>query len=339
MFALVIRFLIPLLGVLVGLGLGLNPARAAAGDPPYRIYMILWRGETEVERGFRQALAEFKLPVEFIVRDANRDRRRIPALVAEAKALRPDLVYTWGTPVTLGVVGEYDKADPATHITDIPVLFTMVAAPLDARLVPELRAPGRNLTGTTHLVPVETQIKAIRAYRPLTRLGVIYNPAEPNSLANIRRLRELSTTLQFELLAQPAPLDARGNPRADALPELVARLARREPQFLYIGPDTFVGDHRQTVIGEAIKYRLPEIRKTELEMRDGQALIGLVSRYDNLGRFTALKARQILVDKKDPRDLPVEALSRFTYILNLGVAKRLTLYPPMNILSYAEVIE
>lgn len=336
MFAAKIKCIALLLGLL---GFGWGQAWSATGDPPYRIFMILWRGETEVERGFREALAEFKLPVEIIVRNANRDRSRIPALVAEAKALRPDLIYTWGTPVTLGVAGEYDKADPAIHITDIPVLFTMVAAPLDARLAPELRAPARNVTGTSHLVPVETQIKAIRAYRPLTRLGVIYNPAEPNSVANIRQLRELSAPLQFELLAQPVPLDAKGNPRADALPELVARLARREPQFLYIGPDTFIGDNRKTVIGEAIRYRLPTFTATELEMRDGQAMIGLVSRYDNLGRFTALKARQILVEKKQPRDLPIETLSRFTYLINLSVAKQLALYPPMNILSYAEVIE
>ncbi|MFO1350362.1 MAG: ABC transporter substrate-binding protein [Gammaproteobacteria bacterium] len=326
-------------GLLAVLLLGMAHAQSEAGDKPYRVFMILWRGETEVERGFKDALAELKLPVEFTIRSADRDRSRIPALVAEAKAARPDLVYTWGTTVTLGVVGEYDRVDSATHIADIPVLFTMVAAPLEARIVPELRSSGRNVTGTTHIVPIETQIKAIRAYRSLTRLGVIYNPAEANSVANIRQLRELSDKLQFELLDQPVPLDEQGNPRADTLLELVGDLARREPQFLYIGPDTFIGDNRQLIIGEAIKHRLPAFSATELEMRDGQAMIGLVSRYYNLGRFTAFKARQILVDHAQPRAIPIETLSRFTYIINMAVAKRLELYPPMNTLNYAEVIE
>ena len=333
------KSLVPLLALLALLALGLAQAQGATREKPYRVLMLLWDGETEVERGFKDAMAEFKLPVEFIWRDAARDRKRIPALVAEAKALRPDLICTWGASVTLGVAGEYGKTDPATHIADIPVLFTMVAAPVETRLVPDLDAPARNVTGTTQLVPVEAQIKAIRAYRPLTRLGVIYNPADPNSVANVRRLRELSRPLQFELLDQPAPLDRRGKPRASALPELVKRLARREPQFLYIGPDPFVSDNRKLIVDRALEYRLPTFSASEPDMRGGRAMIGLVSRGYNLGRLTALKARQILVDKKDPRDIPVASLSRFTYIINMPVAKRLALYPPMDILGYAEVIE
>ncbi|MBL8259289.1 MAG: ABC transporter substrate-binding protein [Candidatus Competibacteraceae bacterium] len=321
------------------LAFGLNPARGVAADQPYRVLMLLWNGKTEVERGFEEAMAEFDLPVEFIWRDAARDRARIPALVAEAKALRPDLICTWGAAVTLGVAGESGKADPATQITDIPVLFTMVPAPLESGLVTDLSAPERNVTGTTQRVPVEAQIKAIRAYRPLTRLGVLYNPADPISVANVRRLRELSAPLQFELLDQPVPLDKQGKPRAAALPELVGRLARREPQFLYIGPDAFIGEHRQRLIDQALRYRLPAFSASELDMRDSRALVGLVSRFYHLGRLTARKARQILVEKKNPRDIPVESLSRFSYIINRSVAKRLALYPPMSVLSYAEVID
>ena len=90
---------------------------------------------------------------------------------------------------------------------------------------------------------------------------------------------------------------------------------------------------------EKMLGRLPTFSANELEMRDSHAMVGLVSRFYNLGRLTALKARQILVDKKNPRDIPVESLSRFTYIINRSVARRLALYPPMNVLSYAEVID
>ena len=321
------------------LTLGFNPAHGAVGEKPHRVLMLLWDGKTEAERGFQDAMAEFGLPVEFIWRDAARDPRRIPALVAEAKALRPDLICTWGTAVTLGVAGASGKADPAAQITDIPVLFTMVPAPQESGLVADPSAPERNVTGTTQRVPVEAQIKAIRAYRPLTRLGVIYNPADPNSVANVRRLRERSAPLQFELLDQPLPLNRQGKPRAAALPELVSRLARREPQFLYIGPDAFIGDHRKQIVRQALRYRLPVFSANELEMRDSGAMVGLVSRAYHLGRLTALKARQILAERKNPRDIPVESLNRFSYIINRSVAQRLGLYPPMSVLSYAEVIE
>ena len=315
---------------------GADPPRSVK---PYRIYMILWRGETRVERGFRHYLRDRNIPVELIVRSVERDRKKIPEFVAEAKRLQPDLVYTWGTSVTRGVVGEYDEVDPQAHITDIPVVFTMVSSPDGARIVPSRASSGRNVTGASHIVPLEIQLEAIQAYRPLTRLAVVYNPTELNSMLNIRELRELSKTMGFELLDMAVPLDEDGEPDPDTLPELIAALAAREPQFLYLGPDSFVGMHRETITGQAIEHRLPTFTATELEIRHGDAMIGLISRYYNLGRFTGYQVEQILVDGKQPRDIPIETLARFTYAVKMPVARQLDLYPPMKLLNYAEVIE
>ena len=51
---------------------------------------------------------------------------RMPAFLEEIRATRPDLVYTWGTSVTLGAVGAHDGIVQGRHITDIPVVFTLV---------------------------------------------------------------------------------------------------------------------------------------------------------------------------------------------------------------------
>ncbi|NJN45733.1 MAG: MFS transporter [Candidatus Competibacteraceae bacterium] len=61
----------------------------------YRIFMILWRGETEVEAGFRAYVEENQLPFDLIIRNVAGDRRQIPVMIAEAKRSKPDLVYTW----------------------------------------------------------------------------------------------------------------------------------------------------------------------------------------------------------------------------------------------------
>jgi putative ABC transport system substrate-binding protein len=313
--------------------------QAAPSVKPFRIYMILWRGETRVERGFRDYLRDRNLPVEIIVRSVERDRKKLPGFVAEAKRLQPDLVYTWGTSVTRGVVGEYDKVDPEQHVTELPVVFTMVSSPDGARIVPTRASSGRNITGATHIVPIAIQLKAIQAYRPLTRLAIIYNPNELNSVLNVRELRDLSGAMGFELLDKPVPLDAEGEPDPSTLPDLISELAAREPQFLYLGPDSFVGIHRETITGEAIKHRLPTFTATELEIRHGNAMIGLITRYYNLGRFTGYKVEQILVEGRTPKDIPVETLARFTYAVKMEVARKLELYPPMELLNYAEVIE
>ncbi|MEZ5584349.1 MAG: ABC transporter substrate-binding protein [Candidatus Competibacteraceae bacterium] len=330
-----------LIGLLLGVwsaGLSAEPAPPTTDDR-YRIFMILWRGETEVEAGFRAYVEENNLPFDLIVRNVDRDQSRIPAVIAEAKRIKPDLVYTWGTSVTLDTVGEYDKASPDRYITDLPVLFTMVSDPIGSRVVPEFASSGRNLTGTTHIAPLETQIKAIRAYRPLTRLAVLYNPAELNSRLFVRNLKILGQRMDFELLDQPVPLDAQGDPIADNLPDLIAGLALREPQFLYMGPDTFIGVHRHVITREAIRQKLPVFAATERPIRDGDALFGLVTPYYALGRFTAFKAEQILLHNKDPKTIPVETLNRFNYIVKMPVARELGIYPPMSILNYATVIE
>jgi putative ABC transport system substrate-binding protein len=333
---------LPLLLALIAVGLG-GPGLAGDATQPaerrYRVLMLLWRGETDVEAGFRSYIQERALPFDLIVRDAGQNPARIPELVAEARQLKPDLVYTWGTTLTLGVVGAHDRTDPAHHLTDVPVLFTMVAYPVESRIAPDLNSSGRNLTGTTHTVPMDAQIRAIRAFRPMQRLALLYNPTEPNAVINVGELRRAAKSLDFELLAQPLPLDGAGRPDPGALPALIDRLAAWEPQFLYLGPDTFVGDHRLTVTAEALRHRLPVFTATERPLRDSAVLIGLVAPYLHLGRFTAFKAEQILLQHRAAQTIPIETLHRFAYFVKLPVARQLDLYPPLAILNFAEVLE
>jgi len=312
---------------------------ARAGKPPYRIYMLLWRGPTEVETGFKDYLAENNIPVEFTVRSLERERSRIPGFVAEIRRLKPDLVYTWGTPATLGVVGPYDAVDPARHITDIPVLFTMVSSPDGARVVPDFSSSRRNVTGVTHIVPLPTQIKAIQSYVTLRKLGSIYNPLEENSVAITGRLIDLGRKMGFRVVDLPVPLGADGKPDPGALPALVDKAAKAKVDMLYIGPDTFIGVHRRRYTQLALDAGLPTFAAAELSIRSADALMGLVSRYYNVGRLTAFKAQQILAEGRRPADMPIETLKRFSLIIRMKVARRLGIYPPVGLLNYAEVIE
>ena len=342
-------FLLPIVLLILAGEVFANPPSASPSSPEgraqkaeqqrFQILMLLWRGETQVEAGFRSYVEERELPFDLIIRDAGQDPNRIPDLVAEARQLKPDLIYTWGTPLTLGVVGSYDRVDPARYLTEIPVVFTMVAYPVESRIVPAFASSERNVTGTTHTVPVEAQIKAMRAYRPMKRLAVLYNPTEPNSVINIGELQRAARNLDFELLAKSVPLDHEGRPDPNVLPELVDRLAAREPQFLYLGPDTFIGEHRQTLTHEALHRHLPVFAATERPIFDSLVTLGLVAPYWHLGRFTAFKVEQILLQGQKPWDIPIETLHRLTYFVKLPVARQLNLYPPLAILNYAEVLE
>lgn len=310
----------------------------AAADKPYRIYVITFRGMTDIEKGFEEHFRSRKIPVEIIYRDMARDANRLPGFIDEIRRLRPDLVYTWGTSVTLGVVGAFDKVDPARHVTDIPVVFTLVAAPVLARIVPNLKSSGRNLTGVYHVASTEAQMLAMSTYRPFSKVGVLYTPTEQNSLVTLKELRETGAKLGFTVVDRPLRLDAAGKPTGEGSPELVEQLRRNGVEWLYLPPDSFLGTQAQKlVIPAAMRAGLPTFASTEQLMEAG-ALAGLVSRYYSIGQFTGYKAEQILREKKAPRDIPIETLSRYSYQVRLPAAKQLGLPPPLGIFNYAEIL-
>ena len=321
------------------------PASVLADNPsaskrarPFRIYAITFRGMTDVEKGFSEYFASRKIPVEIIYRDLNREAARLPAMLDEIRAIKPDLIYSWGTSVTLGVVGPYDGVVPGQHITDIPVVFTLVAAPTLAKIVSDLKNPGRNVTGVTHVGPTDAQIRAMAQYRSFKTLGVLYTPTEKNSVVVLEDIRRLGREMGFHTVERTFRLDAQRKPIADGAADLVRELKEAGAQWLYLPPDSYLGTLAEAVIiPAAMQLGLPTFASTEQLMQAG-ALSGLVSRYYNVGQFTAYKAEQILVQKMPASSVPVETLKRFSYQIRMPAAKRLNLPPPLPMLSYAEII-
>lgn len=305
---------------------------------PYRIYAITFRGVTDVEKGFRDYFSARRIPIEITFRDIALDASRIPGFLEEIRRLKPDLVYTWGTSVTLGVVGTYDKADPKTHISDVPVVFTLVAAPVLAKIVPSLKSSGRNVTGVFHVAPTDAQIRAISAYRPFKTLGILYTPTEQNSVVVLREVQELGQKMGFKVVARAFRLDASKKATGEGAVELIKEIKAAKAEWLYLPPDSFLGTQAQkVVIPAATELGLPTFASTEQLMESG-ALAGLVSRYHSIGQFTAYKAEQILVKKVHPRDIPVETLTRFSFQVRMPMAEKLRLPPPLPMFNYAELI-
>ncbi|MFC4160077.1 ABC transporter substrate-binding protein [Chitinimonas lacunae] len=310
----------------------------SAGAAPYRIAMVLPRDEQPTEQAFRDYLRKNGVDTEVSVLRYSGKREDAPALIQQLRQLRPDLIYTWGTPTTLAVAGTYDDAEPDRHIRDIPIVFTEVTDPLGTRLVPSLEQPRRNLTGVSHVAPLTVQLNTIRAYRPFKRLGYLTNPAEPNSLLVRDALQRLAPSLQFELVEETVPLRD-GSPDPSALPLLVRRIAEQRVDFLYIGPSTFLAfTHRDAVTQAALDIRLPTFCATESIVRQAKCLFGLFSNGANVGRFAAYKAREILLERKPAGSVPAQTLQRFSLIINMPVAQQLDLYPPLGLLNVAEVV-
>lgn len=313
-------------------------AAAQLSGRPLRIYAITFRGMTDVERGFQDYFAARHIPVQITFRDLNRDNSRMPGFLDEIRRTRPDLVYTWGTSVTLGVVGTYDGFDPQTNITDIPVVFTLVAAPVLAKIVPDLKSSRRNVTGVFHVAPTEAQIRAMASYRPFKSIGILYTPTEQNSVVVVEEVREVSKRLGFTVIAKPLKFNAARQVTAEGAPEMIEELKKQKVDWLYLPPDSYLGTQAKSVIiPAAMAVGMPTFASTE-QLMDAGALTGLISHYYAIGQFTAYKAEQILINKVPPARIPIETLTRFTLQVRMDVAEQLKMPPPLPMFNYAELI-
>ncbi len=312
---------------------------------PFKVYVITWIGNSEVERGFMSYFASRDIPVEFIIRSGDLQVEKIKGFREEIKKLRPDLVYVLGTPATIELVGQYDKVDPSKHITDIPLVFNLVAQPILAKIAPTFGAgTKRNITGHTHLPPMEAEVKAIKSYMPnVKRITAVFNKVELNSSTSVDELEALGKSLGkdgFEVNRIYIPRDPVTNlAMPDKIIETFRSISKDSTDLIYIPSDGFLIANTK-LVGEALKdIDLPSFSPAESFILDGNALMGLVARFYQVGQYTGYKAEQILVKKVPIGDIPVDRLNSFSLIIRKDSFNRLKMYPPINMLKYVEIIE
>jgi ABC-type uncharacterized transport system substrate-binding protein len=119
---------------------------------------------------------------------------------------------------------------------------------------------------------------------------------------------------------------------------LIISLGREPGGALFGGPDTFITNHRATIISLAARNHLPTVFENPVFARDG-ALVSYGADFrDNFGR-SARYVDNILRGAK-PSELPVQMPVKYLLSINLKTAKALGLTVPPGLLVAAdEVIE
>lgn len=78
---------------------------------------------------------------------------------------------------------------PIAKSSHIPLVFTAVTDPVAAKLVSSYDQTHEGVTGISDFMPAEPQLTMIQAFVPhLKKLGVLYNPAEVNSVAILKQI-------------------------------------------------------------------------------------------------------------------------------------------------------
>lgn len=341
---------VALWAVLLALMVSSAATAAFAASPgtsatPLRVVILTLASQKyESIRGFRDYLmAAAGRPVEFIAYDLGGDRARMPEMVRRIKSDVPDLVFTQTTLMAVGLLGSLADRDPERHLTDIPVVFTFVSDPVGAGLAAK-PMPGApitsklNYSGTIHVLGEDVLLRGILAYRPTKRLVALYDAKEESNVRRIEELAEQAAAvpgLQLETVGLPADRPAL---TPELLTETLERIAAKRPDILYTIPQTALNAHLKHYYAEAARLALPTFCALETHM-DAGCMAGLMPPLYLLGQFTAHKAMQMLRRETAPGDIPIETLPRFSYIINLSVVQDLKVYPTMQVMRFAHLLE
>ena len=278
---------------------------------------------------FRQRLAELGWvegrSVWFDYRWAATDEDRIRSHVAELVDLRPDVILTQGTPLTVA-------AQQQTRI--IPIVFTLVADPVASGLVASLARPGANITGFTNYEYAigGKWLETLKESAPhITRVLAIQNPANAGAPGLLREIESGAHSFGMQVTTA-STLNAAEMERA------IEAFARESNGGLLVLPDATTSNLRTLIVALTARYRLPAIYPFRYFAVSG----GLISYgIDTADQFRlAASYVDLILKGVKPADLPVQAPTKFELVINRKTAKTLGLEIPPTLLGRAdEVIE
>ncbi len=272
----------------------------------------------DAREGFKQALADAGLEVEYDEQNAQSDQATASAIANKFAGTNLDLILAISTPV----------AQATTQvITDKPILFTAVTDPVAADLVASNEAPGGNVTGTTDMNPVADQIALVKQVKPDAKtVGIIYSSGEVNSEVQVKVAREAAAKEGLEVVEKTISTGAEVVQAAQALSGVDA---------IYVPTDNNVVSGLDSVIQVAEEAKIPLIAGETVSVEKG-ALISVGLDYFTLGQQTGQMAVKILTQGADPATMPVEEQEKPRLVINMGAAKRMGIEIPQALLDKAD---
>jgi putative ABC transport system substrate-binding protein len=277
----------------------------------------------------RQGLEQFgwtdRRNVQIEIRWAAGDADRYRKFAAELTAFVPDVILATGTPAV-------EALQRATRT--IPIVFVAVVDPVGAGLVANLARPGGNTTGFS-LYEYGQSGKSLELLKqiapPVTRVAVLRDSANPAEIGQLAAIQTAAPSLGVEL----SPVGLR---EAGEIERAITEFARMANGGLIVPGSSLANDHRELIIGLAVRHKLPAIYSDRIFVIAG----GLVSygpdRIDQYRRAAEYIDRILKGEK--PADLPVQAPTKYELVINLKTAKALGLIVPSSVLARAdEVIE
>jgi putative ABC transport system substrate-binding protein len=245
----------------------------------------------------------FKEPATlYLVGNAKGNKAKVADLTHKFATSNLDLIVTVGTSATVPI---------AQQFKDIPVVFSVVYDPVEAKIAKGWQSSGNNTTGTSPRVPMANLIKRLKELMAVKRLAVLYTPGEMNSEAQLMDLQKVPGTFGIKII--PVPLTSKGDV-AFILPEVL-----RTSDAVYLTGSNVVASEVTGIVDMAIKARKVTVTHF-LTLAEKGVLVSLCANTRELGRLAGEKAVKIL-NGASPSSIPIEALKKYDLIINMKTAK------------------
>ncbi|PWU18556.1 MAG: hypothetical protein C5B50_08810 [Verrucomicrobia bacterium] len=171
------------------------------------------------------------------------------------------------------------------------------------------------LTGYGSMQPVESLFRTARQMRPdLQSVGLVWNPAEANSLAQTKIARKVCADLGITLVEANAE-------NSTSAQEAANSLVARGVEAIWISGDVTVSLASDLILNTARRAEIPVLSSLPPGVRRG-ALFDLGSDYVEVGRHIGQLAADVL-DGKNPADIPVINFVPEVFLFNETVTKSL----------------
>ena len=271
--------------------------------------------------GFIQGLAQGGFTegvnLELVFQNANGETSTSDLIAKNLVAQKVDLIAAVATPAAMSAFSAVQSAGKP------PVVFTAVSDPVSTGLVQSLESTGANITGSCDVLPLEAQVKMIRAFLPQAKkIGVLYTTSEPNSVSHLAKLKTIAADYGFEVVDQGVTNASEVGSGANAL---IAKGVDCINNFT----DNNVVNHLTVVLQAAEKANIPVFGSEEEQVKLG-CLAAEGIDYIALGRETGLMAAKILKGEATADSLPVATATDSKPFYNQAVLERLGLTLPQD---------
>lgn len=318
----IIRFLFLTVVVLLVFGDSL-----LASGRSLNIAMIVWRGETQAEKGFKDGLTELGYKVKYRILNSGQDRKKLGQILSKLKPEFDafDYIYTFGTTVS--------RTTRVILKDQVPQIFNVVTDPVGAGIVQSMKSSGGNISGMSDAIPISIQIKSVLDVIKFEKLGLFFNPREKNSIIIRKELYDVAKHLGFKVI------DLRSPPAQEMLQENLQKIIDQSilVDAVYLPSDSFLASNAELIGSRLRTAKIKSIAATKRFIENG-ALLGVVTDYYKLGQTVAK-----IVDRHQKGEklqkISIEKVENPYLVINKTTCDILNIRIPEAVMKKAIIVE